>query len=385
VGASSQKKINRLCVVQPIMTDYALPVFEDLAQYCKVDLIFSPPKRGTGFRDTFEVRKPSIRFFEVPTSRPFGEKIALFQWGVWKYIHREKPNAIIIFANPRYLSYWTTLVAGRLLKIPVYAHGHGIYKKSRITFLYYWAMKLAMGLLTGYICYAPIVRQSFLDAGFSESKLSVAPNTLINDFPVLPKQKSGKENGILFVGRLREGSNLELLMQVIERLRDRDGLPVELHVVGSGELSRQFKEDSANRAWVFSYGEVYDQARVRDISLNCFAGCYPGNAGLSVVHMMSLSLPVITHDDLRAHGPEPSFIENGVDGLLFDRDRGAESLYEAIKKMAVDQSKRSQMRVAAFAKYQRLSSPSLAARLWSIISGNASALGHLTQHLETSL
>jgi hypothetical protein len=117
---------------------------------------------------------------------------------------------------------------------------------------------------------------------------------------------------------------------------------------------------------------VYDAEQIRKISLDCFAGCYPGNAGLSVVHMMSLSLPVITHDDLRAHGPEPSFIRDGVSGWLYDHADPEPALYHAVRSLASDPAKVARMRQNAFADYQSLAHPSLAERLWAIIGTSES-------------
>src|SRR5205823_3645769 len=93
-----------------------------------------------------------------------------------------------------------------------------------------------------------------------------------------------------------------------------------------------------------------------------------------VVHMMSLSLPVITHDDLPSHqGPEPSFIRNGVSGLLYDHNDPEESLYRAIRSLASDPLLLAQMRQFAFEDYQGLVNPPLSERFWSILDGRHSA------------
>jgi glycosyltransferase involved in cell wall biosynthesis len=294
----------------------------------------------------------------------------MIQWGVGGYIRRERPNVIMIFGNPRYLSFWTTLLRGKLLRIPVHVHGHGLYKKRHIGTFYRLMMTLLLRLATSYICYAPIVRQSFLDHGFSEQKLSVAHNSLVNHFPVQPREKRGDERGILFIGRLREGTNLHLLVRVIERLRRTDGLPLTLHVIGTGEETQDLQTKTSTLPWVVLHGEIYRQEQIRKVSLDCFLGCYPGNAGLSVEHLMSLSLPVITHDDLPSHqGPEPSFIRDAVDGLLYDHRTPEESLYQAIKSLAADPLRLAKMQQSAFEGYQHLVNPPLSARLWSIMDG----------------
>jgi len=360
--------VKKLCIIQPFLVDYRQGVFLDLANFCPLDLVVSPAPHGSGFGKATPSEYSRVRFFVIPTLKPFGEKIGMIQWGIAKYILRERPDAIMIFGNPRYLSFWTTLLWGNLLRIPVHVHGHGLYKKRHIGAFYRLMMTFLLKLATSYICYAPVVRQSFLERGFSEQKLAVAHNSLINQFPAQPREKRGDERGILFIGRLRAGSNLRLLVRVIERLRRVDGLPLTLHVIGTGEETQSLRTETSTLPWVVLHGEIYAQEQIREVSLDCFLGCYPGNAGLSVEHLMSLSLPVITHDDLPSHqGPEPSFIQNGVEGLLYDHRTPEESLYRAIKSLATDPLRLARMQQSAFEGYQHLVNPPLSARLWSIM------------------
>ncbi len=80
--------------------------------------------------------------------------------GILKYILREKPDAIRIFANVRYLSFWTTLLLARLHGIHLYAHGVGFFKRRRIGLIRRLMMSVVLRLVTSYIAYAPIVRES---------------------------------------------------------------------------------------------------------------------------------------------------------------------------------------------------------------------------------
>jgi glycosyltransferase involved in cell wall biosynthesis len=367
--ARTRSEVKRVCVVQPILSNYSLPVFLELAQHCEVDLFFSPAPKELGFGDVTLPDASNLRYFPVPTLKPWGGRLGMFQRGLLPHIfrQRERPDALLLSANLRDWTFWGAVLCGAFLGIPVHAHGHGPYKKKRISMVYRGAMRILLRLITSYICYAPAVRQSFLDHGFDDKKLTVAHNSVVNPFPVSPEEKKGSEKGILFVGRLRPGSNLQLLVRVVARIRERDGLPLTLHVIGAGEEAARLREEARDRPWVVLHGEVYDAKKIREISLDCFLGCYPGNAGLSVVHMMSLSLPVVTHNDLHAHGPEPSFIRDGVSGILYDHTDAEQSLYQAMRRLASDPAKVGRMRHNAFADYQSLAHPSLAERLWAII------------------
>jgi glycosyltransferase involved in cell wall biosynthesis len=372
--APAKVEFKRVCVVQPILSNYSLPVFLELAEHCGVDLFFSLAAKDSGFGAVALPPAPNIRYFPVATLKPFGDRLAMFQRGLLGYIFRQRPDAIFLSANPRELSFWCAVLCGWFLGIPVYAHGHGPLKKKRISAVYRTAMQSLLRLVRSYICYAPIVRESFLRHGFDETKLTVAHNSLISPFPVRPEEKTGNEQGILFVGRLRKNNGLPMLIRVMKKIRETDRLPLLLHVIGAGEDEARLRELARGCPWISFHGEVYDFRKIREVSLDCFLGCYPGNAGLSVVHLMSLSLPVVTHDDLHAHGPEPSFIRDGVSGWLYDHADPEPSLYRALRSLACDPAKVAQMQQAAFADYQSLADPSLAERLWAILQGDANQL-----------
>jgi glycosyltransferase involved in cell wall biosynthesis len=352
-----------------MLSSYRVPFFVELAERCQVDVFFSPAPPGLGFGEMTLPDAPNLRCFQVPSIQPLAGRLGTFQRGLLGYILRQRPDALLLSANLRNLSFWGAVVCARLLGIPVYAHGHGPFKKKRIGVVYRRMMQAVLRLVTGYICYAPAVRQSFLQHGFGEKKLAVAHNSLANPCRVRPEEKSGGETGVLFIGRLRKGSNLPLLIRVIGKIRDSDRLPLRLHVIGAGVEEAGLREAAGACPWVVFHGEIYDAEKIRAISLACFLGCYPGNAGLSVVHMMSLSLPVVTHNQLWAHGPEPSFIRDEVSGWLYDHADADRSLQEAIRTLACDPARVARMQEEAFADYQSLTDPSLAERFWTILRG----------------
>ena len=71
---------------------------------------------------------------------------------------------------------------------------------------------------------------------------------------------------------------------------------------------------------VIFHGENYNSQKIKKIADNCFVGVYPGNSGLSIVDFFYYGLPVIVHDDFKSHmGPEPYYIKNCYNGLLFKK------------------------------------------------------------------
>ena len=357
--------MNRICIIDPVWTRYRLPVFLELSRNCKVDWIFSPSR---AFGSISRIEAPNLTYLEVPMWKPFGERDGMFQCGLVGYMFREKPDAIKMFANPRYLSFWITLLTARLRGIPFYAHGVAFFKRQKIGLGRRFMMKIMLRLVTSYIAYAPIVRESLSKQGFSVAKVSLVPNSLVNPEPVRPEEKTGTERGILFLGRLRSRSGLPLLLRVMRRLKEEGAFPFTLEVVGDGEEAERLRHEAAGCTWVTWHGGVSD-AEVSAISRKCLFGCYPGSAGLSVVHMMSLSLPVVIHDNLSSHeGPEPSYVVNNVTGLLYDFHNAEASLYRVLSETAIRPASVGTMRRAAFETYQTLTNPSYAERLWEVFN-----------------
>jgi O-antigen/teichoic acid export membrane protein len=367
-GTDSSRTPLRLAIIEPAWTNYRYEVYRELSEHCHVDWIYSPVADETGYGAITPSSTPSLRYLEMPMRRLLGEGLGFWQVGVTRYLCRERPDIVMFDSNPRSITFWTTLICGRILGIPVYAHGHGVYKKTRISRPYRWMTALLLRLCTGYIAYAPIVREAFAKRGFSVSKVHVADNSIVNSFPLRPEEKTGTERGILFLGRLRPGCGLEILIETMCRLRLEDHLNLELHVIGGGRDEMRFRSETGNKEWIHWYGEIYDHAQIREISRFCLAGCYPGNAGLSVVHMMSLSLPVVVHNVMALHqGPEPGFVVGGRDGFLYDHAQPRQGIYQALRTLVLDGALRRRMSIACAETYERVTTPSLAIRLWSVL------------------
>ena len=355
-----------IAIIEPVWTHYRYPVYCELARQCRVDWIFSPAPPSEGFGRITPPPTTSLRYIEARMRRPFGHTLGFWQTGILRYLVRERPDAVMFSANPRSLSFWMTLFAGRILGIPVYAHGHGMRRRSRIPRLYRQMMALLLRLAAGYIAYSPAVRDYFAACRFPVRKVQVANNSIINPCRLAPNQKTGSERVVLFLGRLRRNSRVESLLGAVQRLRE-EGHSMELHIVGEGEDRQRLQAIYGGLHWVHWYGEVYDPARVREISRACFAGCHPGPAGLSVVHMMSLSLPVLVRDGLPQHGPEVAMVRDWNNGIRYGEGRPVAVIDEALATIAGDATRLRQMQAAAYNSYLDLTAPSLAIQLSRIL------------------
>src|SRR2546427_691701 len=211
--------VMRLCIIEPLLTIYDYRVYIGLSEYFRLDVVYSPVDRTEGFGNIpTDACHSRIHLVQVPTVRPFGSRIGMFQRGVGKYLIRERPDSVVIFANLRYLSFWHILVLCRLLRIRVYARGHGLFKKTRTNAVLRAAYRAALSLVDAYICYTPSVKRSLQQHGCAEAKLHVAENSLVNDCCVTPSEKVGTETGILVIGRLRKNCHVDLLLKTVARL-----------------------------------------------------------------------------------------------------------------------------------------------------------------------
>ncbi len=360
-------------IIQPILTDYRIQVYRELSHLCHLTIIYSPtPNNSQGFGDLSQIaNNKTIRWIQIPTLCPFGEKLGMYQCGIINSLRKNRPDKVILFSNLRYFSFWTTLIWCRLNKIPIFLHGHGVYKKKQLGLLWKIIYKIIFKLSSGYICYTPLVADSLLNLGLPKQKIVVAENSLDNPFPVLPAEKKGDENGILFIGRLRFGCGMDNLIKATARMRQQGYPDIVLHIIGGGEKLTEFQKYYGRETWIIFYGECYDAKRIAEISRQCRVGCYPGNAGLSVVHMFSLSLPPITHNDMKNHqGPEPSYIVSGENGLLFEQENPEQGIMDALKEIFDNPQKLKHLQTNAYKTYEMLTQPSLAMRMFNIINDN---------------
>jgi glycosyltransferase involved in cell wall biosynthesis len=365
---SARATLPTVFYVQPLIARYRVEVVESLNRQFNVKVFAcSEGVEASGFSREMPHCE---EFVETRIERLLSRRIQM-QSHVLARILRERPDAVLIFADVRYVSLWLALVAGRLIGVPVLIHGQGLYRHKRAGLMRSACYRLAVALAKRYVCYTDASRLSLERIGCPRAKLVVANNSLTVSTTVEPHAKSGAEDGVLFIGRLREGSQLERLIDSVGTLRD-EGHRITLHVVGGGEEGERLRREYGERDYVVWYGAVFDDSEIAAISRHCRVGCYPGAAGLSIVHMFALSLPPVVHDRLPLHrGPEPGYVEHGRTGFVFARDGGtgdtcglAATLRQA---WAMPPDAMRATAAAAHAMYHALNSPTLGNRLAEII------------------
>ncbi|WP_152662841.1 glycosyltransferase [Halomonas sp. HG01] len=357
----------KVAYLQPLVASYRQEVVNSLNDSFELIVMASLKQSSeSGFSSGVG---SDIKVIDCPFQGFFNEKLK-YQSNVIKSILKEKPDIVVACANPRDLTYWFVLLLCKILDIKLYSHGQGPYRKGKVSFAHKMAYKAIVSLSRKFLCYNQYSERVLKNIGCKEGKIFSLDNSIHLDHVVKPVEKKYSGSAILFIGRLREGSNLEILIEVMQEL-NLQGFNFELYVIGSGDLESYYREKYSHD-WIKWFGKIYDHGKIASISKDCLAGCYPGDSGLSVVHMFGLSLPPIVHSNLHEHmGPEPFYISNGKNGFFFNKDDPYESLREVLLKViGLDEGELSRVGESAYEQYVDLNSPPLGERLAELIKGD---------------
>ena len=354
--------MKKLLIVQPLIASYRKDLYDDLANYFdKVD-VYSNKNIKNGFKNNV-----TGKFNSVHTPFIGKREKMYYQSGIITYIVKNKPTAIYLSADFRAVHFFLILLVSKVLKIPTFPHGQSLFNKPDPSLVHKLLYKTTVYLCSSYICYTESSRQTLINIGINRSKLAVVDNTIVNNYPVRQEEKKTK-NKLMYIGRLRKNCNLKLLFDAILQLSN-DYPDLSLDIIGDGEEVTSLKKYAKELKLSVNFlGAIYDDKLISDFSKECIAGIYPGDAGLSVVHYMSLSLVPIVHSDLSKHmGPEPSYVIHGENGLNFIRGDKL-SLVDAIRAVLDDKHLAKNISKKSFQTYQNLSSPKMAYKLIKTIN-----------------
>lgn len=355
--------MKKLFYIQPYLVNYRKELVDSLKIENELTVLSDIPDSKSGFSPVIE---EGFDFVHCKLKYFLGGRL-YFQKGVLRTIFNRSPDAILAAASVRDISFWLALIFCWLCKVPMYAHGQGLYNKASPGVMNKCMYFVLIFFSRKYFCYTQSVKNSLVDIGINPKHLVVIENSISFDSDGEEVLKTGVENGILFIGRLRQGSNLELLIESMIKLNSIN-IEYELHIIGTGEEESYYRNKYSHK-WIHWYGKIYDQSKIVEISKLCRLGCYPGDAGLSVVHYFSLRLPALVHDDMYSHmGPEPSYIESGLNGFTFSK---SETDIGSVIKSVFNLSREDYFNVSdgAFKKYRKLNSPSFGKRMIAAIKG----------------
>lgn len=352
----------KLLYIQPVLTSYRADLLNALNEEYNLYVLSSARNNNDGFGDGEVIKRHYV-------ANDFIFRGVRYQRGIISYIKKIRPDVILSFANPNYISFWISLLYAKVMGIKFISHGQGLYAHQPPGIIRRIIYRLITKISDRYICYTELSKQTLISIGCDDTSLRVADNSLNIKELCIPKTKNYNVNGILFIGRIREGCGLDILIDAVKKLRENSFNEIQLHIIGDGVLKKQFEYECRNETFIHWHGKIYDEKEIADISRNCIIGCYPGNAGLSIVHYMALSLAIVVHNNLSQHmGPEVSYIKNGFNGMMFNAADVQNSLKDKISKLYFNRSLTAEIAMNGYNKFIHLSTPKMESKFIKFIN-----------------
>ena len=297
----------RLGVQQRVLPLYRLPFFDSLGAACDggLSLFAGLPRPEESISVTDQLR---FTHYVLATNIHIlrGPLYLCWQGGLIQWLDDWRPDALIVEANPRYLSTPAAINWTRRMNVPVIGWGlgapplagplAGLRRSARLRFL---------SRFDALITYSRRGAQEYAATGFPAERIFVAPNasTPRPTSPPLPRPPAFSEKpNILFVGRLQARKRLDLLLQACAALPT--ALQPRLVIVGDGPERAALESLAAQIYPSAEFVAALHGAALAPYFTAADLFVLPGTGGLAVQEAMSYGLPVImgqgdgTNDDL---------------------------------------------------------------------------------------
>lgn len=286
----------RLALQQRVLTPYRARFFEALAQACESGLhvIAGTPRPAESIATIGELRGAT---FTTAHNLHFmrGSLYLCYQMGLLKWLEAVDPDALIMEANPRYLSSPAAIHWMKQRQAPVLGWGLGAPARPGVfSRMRNGRRDSFLGSFDVLISYSRRGADEYAALGFPGDRIFVAPNAAVprptEPLPTRPASFIGKPC-VLFVGRLQARKRVDNLLQACASLPP--DLQPRLVIVGDGpeRLNLETLARSIYPAAEFpgsKHGpELVPYFRAADLFV------LPGTGGLAVQEAMSHGLPVI--------------------------------------------------------------------------------------------
>lgn len=332
----------RVCIVQPLVPHYRVPVFERLARQPGIDL---EVWAGVGEKgSSLEAARPEgFRFRPAPQRRlgPFISQPLQIE-----AVASGKFDVVILSWNARYLQIGKALRAARRRNVRTILWGHGYSKQESA--IRRWNRERLLAKADACLLYNHTAAKQLIARGHPQEKIFVALNA-IDQAPITaareqwlakPEQlaRFQHEHGItpigaghrgelaLFVSRLEPDKGVDLLISAFARVVHTRST-ARLVIIGRGpeqpRLEALAQQLGIAHAVRFT-GALYDEDQLAPWFLSASAFAYPRAIGLSILHAFGYGVPVVTSDDMPAHNPEIEALRPGENGLLYRHGDPAE-------------------------------------------------------------
>lgn len=254
-----------------------------------------------------------------------------YRIGIFRILIKEKPNVFVVYANPRDLSSFISLLFGSVLRIKTAAFGM-FHKIGQLTFFTRLAYRLFYLLSDFVLVYSRKGATVLYAIGLNQKKVIIVGNAIdenkIKQFKKYKKEKktvpknfsNTKAKVVLQVVRLSKIKNPILLIDAAKFVIDADP-EVKFIIVGLGEEYKRFSERVIELGLEKNFsmlGAVYDEDELSKLFTMARVSVVPTCIGLSLHHSFAYSLPIVTDDSIETQTSEFDIVLNGVNALVYE-------------------------------------------------------------------
>lgn len=327
-----------LAIQQRVLPSYRVPFFDALAAECShsLQLIAGQARREESLDCNV---LPTVAAFTRTTNLHLlhGRGYLCWQKGLIDWLNRIQPQALILEANPRYLSSYSAMrwmktrnriVIGWGLGSPTGTGGWAFTRKS-------WRQRF-IRQFDGLITYSRKGAEEYTRLGFPQEKIFIAPNAAVprpqHAAPNRPAQFIGDRAVVLFVGRLQARKRVDDLIHACACLPKT--IQPSLWIIGDGPMRTEL-ESLAKVIYPQTtfFGAMHGAELDRQFTrADLFV--LPGTGGLAVQQAMAFGLPIIVG---QADGTQADLVrpENGWSLLSGNTESLAQALQQALSDAAV--------------------------------------------------
>jgi glycosyltransferase involved in cell wall biosynthesis len=329
--------MKKICCIFNVAPHYREAIYREMDKGLNVDFYF-------GDKMFFPIEKMDyghLTNFRHELRNVFVRNPVYWQRGSVRLLFKSY-SAYLLSGEIWCLSTWLMLIGSRLLGKKVYLWSHGWYgDEGRMK---KFVKRMWVNLSAGIFLYGDYAKELARKNGCNERKLHVLYNSLaydrhlelrkkITDDPLYSVHFKNSNKNLLFTGRLTASKKLDMLLNVIVKLRE-DHLNPNLVLIGDGPEKTALEhlaKDLGIENQVWFYGACYDEEVLGKLIYNADLCISPGEVGLTAIHSMSFGTPVISHNNFSGQMPEFEAISDGETGCFFEYGDLA-SLTDSVKR-----------------------------------------------------
>ncbi|HRN51633.1 MAG TPA: glycosyltransferase [Anaerolineales bacterium] len=283
----------RLGIMQRVLPSYRAPFFDLLAQHTDGLSVFAgQPGPDEAIRSAMHL---DVAHWQTAMNLHIfsGPLYLCYQRGALDWLQRTEPDALIVEANPRYLSTPQAIRWMRAHGRPVLGWGLGAPPvRGPLANIRNTRRRKFLQQFDGIIAYSQHGATQYRTLDIPAERIFVAPNAVAPrpTAPPAPRPTSGPVT-VLYVGRLQARKRLDVLLRACAKLPS--ALQPKLVLVGDGP-ARQQLEQLANQLYPNTEftGHLHGEALAKQFA-RAELFVMPGTGGLAVQQAMAHGLAII--------------------------------------------------------------------------------------------